>query len=87
MIKKRKAQGLSMNVMIMAVLALIVLVVLISVFTQTTGKSVKTLESCFGRGGECRTDTEGCKATESNIFNVKCPEGKPICCIKIFDDT
>lgn len=49
MIKKRKAQGLSINVIILAVISLIVLVVLIAILTGQLGifsKGVSEIQSC-----------------------------------------
>jgi hypothetical protein len=83
MYKKRKAQGLSFNVIIIAVLALIVLIVILSIFSKQTGKSVNTLESCTGRGGECKPkcDTNQLKYGDKDL----CPNNN-ICCITFFDD-
>ena len=55
------------------------------IFNRGTGESVKTLQSCGGRGGECRAESEGCKAYELNIRGEDlCPEDKPICCKEIY---
>ena len=82
MVKKRKAQGLSFNVIILAILGLIVLVVIVSIFSQQTGKSVETLESCGGRGGDC--DKGKCGLNELELKTVECANKNP-CCIPIFD--
>jgi len=85
MIKKKRAEGLSINVIIIAIIGLVVLVVLVFIFNRGTGESVKTLQSCGGRGGECRAESEGCKAYELNIRGEDlCPEDKPICCKEIY---
>ena len=46
MIWNKKGQGLSFNVIILAILGLIVLVVLVSIFAKQSGKSINALESC-----------------------------------------
>jgi len=82
---QRRAQGLSWNVMILAIIALIVLVVIISIFSRQTGRSVNTLESCGGRGGDCRSGN--CLLNEFKYGDKDlCSESKPNCCIKVFDD-
>jgi len=89
MIKKKfskKAQGLSFNVIILAILALVVLVVLIAIFSKQTGKSVDTLESCKIRGGECRTAAEGCKINEFKLENTECSKAEPLCCVGVFKE-
>jgi len=82
MIKKRKGQGLSLNVVILAILALVVLIVLVSIFSKQTGKSVNILESCAGRGGECRSN--GCLDGEFKLGTVECSD-KKICCVNLLN--
>lgn len=62
----KKSQGLSINVIIIAVIALVVLVVIIAIFTGTIGKTAKNIGSCVDKGGDC-ADKEG-----------KCPDGYPV---------
>ena len=86
MFKERKAQGLSFNVIIIAILALVVLVVLLAIFSQKTGKSVDTLESCEARGGNCDKDkNDGCSLNEFELKNAKC-SGTKICCVNVFKE-
>jgi len=84
MIKKRNAQGLSMNVLIMATMAIIVLVVLIAIFSNQSGKSIKTLESCEGRGGKCEFSSD-CSGGLKLDFK-ECKKDNKICCVKIFKE-
>ena len=65
----KKSQGLSINVVILAVIALAVLVVVIMIFTRQIGKTSENLGSCLTKGGECADK------------NGQCPEGHPV---KIF---
>ena len=85
MVKKRKGQGLSFNVIILAILALIVLVVLITIFSKQSGESISTLESCAGRNGDCEVAKE-CDSNEFQLKNAKCPNENEICCVSVFDE-
>ena len=80
----KKSQGLSINVIIIAALGLAVLFVLIIIFTNQTGKNVSALESCAGRGGQCRENV--CLDTEIQISTGKCSKTTQLCCIKIYED-
>ncbi len=73
---KRKGEGLSFTVLVVAILALVVLVVMIVVFSQKTGKSVGTLESCESRSGTCKVL---CDSAEIKIPEVSCPTGQTCC--------
>lgn len=52
----KKAQGLSMNVIIVAVLALLVLVILSVVFTSKMRSTRENIDSCESSGGYCIFD-------------------------------
>ena len=71
----KKAQGISLNVIIIAVLALIVLVVLVIIFTGSTGDVSQDIKSCRGPVFECVDDQAKCDGLES----FKCPTGKKCC--------
>ncbi len=49
----KKAQGMSMNVIIVAVIAIVILVVLILIFTGKTKFFSKTTGDCSTKGGQC----------------------------------
>ena len=53
MFKIKKAQGMSMNVIIVAVLALLVLVILSVVFTAKMRDTRKNVDHCENNGGNC----------------------------------
>ena len=53
MISSKKAQGMSINVIIIAALAIAVLVVLFAVFTGRISLVSKQLDSCSNLGGTC----------------------------------
>ena len=57
----KKAQGMSMNVIIIAALALLVLVVLSVVFIGKTGKWGTDVSKCEVSGGVCVADLTDCK--------------------------
>ena len=85
MLKRRDAQGLPINVIILAVIGLVVLVILIVMFSKKSGESIKIIESCDSRGGDCKLEKDGCGASEFKIAGVKCPDKdgeKQICCVR-----
>ena len=85
MIKRRKSQGMPVNVIIIAVIALIVLFVLVALFTGKIRGLSQDLESCTTKQGRC-DDKKECAANEATI-SAKCDkkDGKDqICCITVF---
>ena len=71
----KKAQGLSMNVIIIAALGLIVLVIMVLIFTGQIGVFSKSV-SCEARGGECLEDIGGNKCPDHlpiKIYTQNCP--------------
>jgi cytochrome oxidase Cu insertion factor (SCO1/SenC/PrrC family) len=89
-IKMKKAQGLSITVVIVAAIALIVLVVLVLVFTGKIGGVSKEADACTNVGGECLTANE-CKGSFQTISRQgKCYtddkitiDSTKVCCITI----
>ncbi len=81
----KKAQGLSMNVIIIAALALIVLVILAVVFMGKMGPWVTETDSCVNNGGRCVDLKSECTGPYEEIRtgrNYGCPEDK-YCCIGV----
>ncbi len=80
-----KSQGISINVVIIAVLALVVLVVLTFIFTGKVKIFSEGLQSCEAKQGECKSS---CSENEAKIANTNCPEGgakeNKICCVAVF---
>lgn len=81
----KKAQGLSFNVIVIAVLTLITLVVVLGIFTGQFGKFSKDVESCSLKGGFCK---DNCAENERELESAVCPKDKEStkpkrCCIKI----
>lgn len=56
----RKAQGLSLNIIIMAVIALLVLIVIVFIFTGKTRTFTKGVASCESKGGVCVASESAC---------------------------
>lgn len=88
MLKKRDGQGLSVNIIIVAVIGLIILTVLVIVFNRESGESAGIFLSCEGRGGECKFDC-GNDAVEQDVecglaFSQEAEQDKQqICCVNI----
>ena len=88
----KKAQGLSLQTIVIAIIVLLVAAVLIAVFTGVFGDTVvpgiKSLTACSARGdgAHCVTERSGCP--DGTVVAVGCPEtdadksaGKGLCCI------
>jgi len=65
----KKAQGLSLNVIIIAAIGLLVLVVLAIIFTGRSGIFVREIEKCTG---VCVMEKEDCAGTYSRIVSQAC---------------
>lgn len=85
----KKAQGLSLNTIIIAIIVLIVLVVIIMVFTGYFGtRFTPGVTSCVNAGGTCETkDDDGCGfdafGTKKAEISGSCPNAETqICCAK-----
>ena len=81
----RKAQGLSLNVIIIAAIALIVLVVISVIFASRSQIFGTETRSCTNKGGTCRDD--GCLDNEAKIgdsTNTDCPNE---CCLPVYKGT
>ena len=83
----KKAQGISMNVIIIAAIALLVLVVLSMIFLGKIGTWGSDVDACNNKGGQCVSAdmdcseaTNGEKTTENMLWS--CPEDQK-CCIAI----
>lgn len=78
--KSRKAQGLSMQVIIIAIICLIVLAVLIFIFVGKIGIWGKSVADCEAKGGEC---ANACKPDEAKIAGICPEEAGQFCCIPL----
>lgn len=86
----RKAQGMSLNVIIIAALGLLVLVVLAIIFTGRTGVFVREVEKCAGTCVELREDcigpyskivTQACDLDGDGKWTTKVEDG--YCCVTV----
>ena len=84
----KKAQGMSMNIIVVAAIALIILVVLIVIFVGRTGKFAGSIEECKG---SCVSSIDQCQGDYQRIDRLgKClmSDGEPDptnthCCITV----
>ena len=93
MFSTKKAQGMSLNTVIIAIIVLVVLVILVMIFTGYFGKIFTPgVQSCIARGGTCTTTCDATKddrvlipADTGNIkaaYNAGCTATNEICCRK-----
>ncbi len=79
--KNKKAQGLSIHTIIIAILALIVLVVLISIFTGQVGKGKDNINSCVAKGYDCSLESiKECTDKSGIPMTFLDCDGEKICC-------
>ena len=84
----KKAQGLPLQVVIIALLLLVVFVVMVAVFMGGIGRVVPWIEkttTCSARGGECMEAKDACITEGGSAIKAGCPdENQPgeWCCIK-----
>ena len=74
---KTKAQGLPINVIIIAALGLAVLVVLIIFFTSGSSIFSKTILTCEAKGGQCVAEN-ACQFEKTSFI---CTKKEDVCCI------
>ncbi|MDO8642361.1 MAG: hypothetical protein Q7R76_02085 [Candidatus Woesearchaeota archaeon] len=81
----KKAQGISLNAIIIAILALLVLVVLAMIFTGKIGGFTKETKNCatLGNNAVCIADASECGGAEQKVMSgYTCPD-QGICCLNI----
>ncbi|MBI2136595.1 hypothetical protein HYU06_05995 [Candidatus Woesearchaeota archaeon] len=91
MFKSKKAQGMTLNVVVVAAIVLLVLVVLVLIFTGKIGNFVGESEKCITKGGTCVAAKDGCnRANLEAPLNAKCykadgttADTDQVCCIKV----
>jgi len=76
----KKAQGISMNTIIIAAIALLVLVILAVIFTGRMGDWSKKTRECKNNGGECLSKDE-CKQKEGQASTLIDCGSQQVCCI------
>lgn len=87
LLRNRKAQGISLNVIIIAAIALLVLVILSIIFIGRMGKTREEVDRCETNGGICADDCAELGDYVREVSTYTCyTEGEVSdqkCCIKI----
>lgn len=80
----KRAQTLSMNVIIIAALALLVLVIVAMIFSSRTRTFTTTTRACTskGEGASCKQE---CLSNEVVVGNSKDTECESVCCLPLYD--
>ncbi len=73
----KKAQGLPLNVIIIAAIALLVLVVLAVIFLGRSGGFAESTKSCATQGGQCLEDC----GNNAVLPGATCPTGQTCCLV------
>jgi len=73
----RKAQGLPINTIIIAILAIAVLFVILFVFFRKGGEFTQATSDCVAQGGECVTG--GCGENSIRVVTGRCPQEQTCC--------
>jgi len=74
-----KAQGLSMQTIVVAAIVIIVLIILIVIFSGKMNIFGEGTDDCASKGGECKSS---CGAGEALVPSSNCPD-KTRCCIPL----
>ena len=77
----KKAQGMSMNVIIIAAIGLLVLVILSVIFIGRMGSFSSETGGCTSKGGTCYPG--GCPAGTTPFGSATCPEQGESCCLPV----
>ena len=76
----KKAQGISINVIIVAAIALIGLVVLVAIFTGRLGAFTAGVTSCTDKGGTCEAS---CTGDTTTLPGTACEKDGNVCCLPL----
>lgn len=76
----KKAQGISLNVVVIAAIALLVLIVLAVIFMVRLGIFSGTSAECAGQGGKCLSSCNQAPYT-APYSAAKCSDSTKICCV------
>ena len=81
----KKAQGLSLNTIVIAAIALIVLVVLVLIFTGNMGSFGIGVKSCEGKSGTCESGADAKTACGDKAYlrGTNCDKDGKYCCISL----
>jgi len=86
---RKKAQGLSITFIIVAVLGLLVLIIVGVIFSGGAKKFSTGLQDCRAKQGTCTTkEKPNCESGQTEIFNAVCAgtdnHENPKCCVTVF---
>ncbi|MBI5398114.1 hypothetical protein HZB03_01500 [Candidatus Woesearchaeota archaeon] len=84
-VQQKKAQGMSLNIIIIAAIGLLVLVILAVIFIGRIGTTTKAVDACKGT---CVDSSDDCAGQYKKTTNDPCfgPDNKPtnqVCCITV----
>ncbi|HIH42261.1 TPA: hypothetical protein HA246_01315 [Candidatus Woesearchaeota archaeon] len=85
--KSKKAQGMPINVIIIAVIALILLVVILAITSGKLKVFGKGTANCKAQGGDCEPVTFCVKPKYTDVLGTDCEsrtDGKTLCCIALY---
>ena len=82
---KKRAQGMSLNVIIIAAIGLLVLVILAVIFIGRIGTTARTVDACKG---SCVDSADICqgqyqKVTSDPCFGADKKQTEQVCCISV----
>lgn len=88
----RKAQGMSLNMVIVAVIVLVILIVLVLIFTgkiKMFGSQTNTATSAYtglkcevpGTNNECEDDEDACRAKSGSYDDREFEDCRGACCM------
>jgi hypothetical protein len=83
----KKAQGLSLNTIVIAAIVVLVLIVLSVIFIRSLSNTNENLGSCTLQGGKCAVACDdiayGTEDHSVERSDVSCSDPIEVCCIKI----
>ncbi|MBS3127909.1 hypothetical protein J4410_02095 [Candidatus Woesearchaeota archaeon] len=83
----KKAQGLPLNVIVIAAIVLVVMVVIIAIFLGRAGQTGREIAKCENQGGQCMPGTRCNEAAGFVRIPEQCADdstGEPqVCCRQI----
>lgn len=84
---RKRGQGISLTMIVLAAIALIILLVMIAIFSGKAKLITSNLESCEAKGGECSPKEKSCADHFNNpsygpLLGFTCTNKEEKCCIK-----
>tara|TARA_Y100000310_G_C20701313_1_gene830196 strand:+ start:4644 stop:4943 length:300 start_codon:yes stop_codon:yes gene_type:complete len=82
--KSKKAVGLSIGFIIVAIIALAVLFVVIAIFMNVTGKTAENIGNCETKGGRCLSECTSYRPIKIFVSG-DCEGTDNLCCLRATD--